>query len=113
MLFNLFNAFDLVESSRTSDISSPKRPIFLHACETCSELPSDISTMIPPVRNVYCHLFLHAETTSCMHAFILSYFKPCVEGEGDQTFIFFSVGHPQQKGLQGGEFSGRGCFMIF
>ena len=24
---------------------SPKRSIFLHACETCSELPSDIITM--------------------------------------------------------------------
>ena len=30
----------------------------------------------------------------------------CSEGEEDQ---FFDLGHPQQKGLQGQEFSGIGC----
>jgi len=42
LLFDLFKAFD-------SDIFlyfSSKIPIMLHACATCSELPSNVSTMI-------------------------------------------------------------------
>ena len=31
---------------------APERPIFLHACATCSELPSNISTMRVPVSPV-------------------------------------------------------------
>ena len=31
---------------------SPKRPIFLHACATCSELPSNISYMVSPVHGL-------------------------------------------------------------
>ena len=42
LLFDLFKAFDKVESRQKS---GPKRRIFLHACSTCSELPSNISTM--------------------------------------------------------------------
>ena len=42
LLFDLFKAFHNIERSHKSD---PKRPIFLHACATCYELPSNISTM--------------------------------------------------------------------
>ena len=44
-LFDLFMAFDKIESGHKSDVFSPKRPVFLHACATYSELPSNISTM--------------------------------------------------------------------
>ena len=37
LLFDLFNAFDCIESSHKSEFSSPKRPIFLHACVTWSD----------------------------------------------------------------------------
>ena len=43
LLFDLFKAFDQIESIHESDFFSPKRPIFLHACVTCPELPYDIS----------------------------------------------------------------------
>ena len=36
------------------DQSQPKRPIFFHACATCSELPPDISTM--PLHTMLCYL---------------------------------------------------------
>ena len=42
LLFNLFKAFFWNEISHKSDVFSPKRPIFLHACAVCSELPTDI-----------------------------------------------------------------------
>ena len=45
MLFDLLKAFDYLESHYKSDFFSQKRPIFFHACATCSELPSNISTM--------------------------------------------------------------------
>ena len=49
MLEAIFNVFiclrHLIESSHVWVIFSPKRPIFLHACKTISELPSYISTM--------------------------------------------------------------------
>ena len=41
--FDLCKAFDKIEIV----FLSPKRPIFLHACETCSELPCNISTILP------------------------------------------------------------------
>ena len=47
LLFYIAQAFDQIEISHKSDFFSPKWPIFLHACATCSELPSNISTMIP------------------------------------------------------------------
>ena len=43
LFFNLLKAFDLFQSSHKSDIFYLKRPIFLHACATCSELTSNIS----------------------------------------------------------------------
>ena len=45
MLFDPLKAFDKFESNH-SDISYPKKTIFLHACGTCSKLSSNISTMI-------------------------------------------------------------------
>ena len=39
LLFDLFNAFDLIEINRTSDFFSEKKNIFRHV----SELPSGIS----------------------------------------------------------------------
>ena len=45
MLFDLLKAFDKIESGQKSDFFAPIRPIFLHACATCSELPSNISSM--------------------------------------------------------------------
>ena len=38
----MFKVFDQIESSQNAD---SEKPIFLHACYTCSELPSNISTM--------------------------------------------------------------------
>ena len=42
----------------TNRISSPKRPIFLHTCATCSESPSNKGTMVLSVpkftTNLYC-----------------------------------------------------------
>ena len=56
LLFDLFKAFDLFEtlnyviqwfeSSHESDFFHPKRLIFLQACATCSELPSNISATV-------------------------------------------------------------------
>ena len=43
--FVLFKAFDWIENSDKLYFFSAKRPIYLHACTTCSELPSEISTM--------------------------------------------------------------------
>ena len=45
MLFELFKAFDSIESSHKS-IFFYEKSVFLHACATYSELPSNISTMI-------------------------------------------------------------------
>ena len=45
LCFDLFKAFDYFESSHKLDLVSPKLPIFLHACATCSGVPSNISTM--------------------------------------------------------------------
>ena len=42
MLFDLLKAFVQIESY---GIFSPKSPVFLHACVTCSELSSNIITM--------------------------------------------------------------------
>ena len=42
-LFDLIKAFDEIECSHKSD-SFSGGPIFLQACATCSELPSNIST---------------------------------------------------------------------
>ena len=43
MAFDLFRAFDWIESSHKSDVFSPKRAILLYACATCSELTYSIS----------------------------------------------------------------------
>ena len=46
LLFSLIKAFDQIQSSHTSDFFfSPKGNIHLHACATCSNLPSNIITM--------------------------------------------------------------------
>ena len=45
MFFDLLKAFDNIDSSHKSDIFALKKPILLHACATCSELPSNIVTM--------------------------------------------------------------------
>ena len=37
-----FKEFDYIESSHKSDSFPPSIPIFLNACATCSELPSNI-----------------------------------------------------------------------
>ena len=42
LLFDLFKAFDEIGCIYNN---SPTSPTFLHACATCSEIPSDISTM--------------------------------------------------------------------
>ena len=43
--FDMLKAFGLIERFVKSDFFSRKRPILLHTCVTCSELPSYISTM--------------------------------------------------------------------
>ena len=48
MLYDLFKAFDQIESSHKSEFFSPKRLMFLNAFETFSELPSNISTRKEP-----------------------------------------------------------------
>ena len=45
MLFDLFKAFDKIESSHKSFFFSEKTYNYLHACATCSDLSSNISTM--------------------------------------------------------------------
>ena len=42
----LFKAFDWIESSHKADFFSPKRPTFIYVCATCSELPSNMRTMV-------------------------------------------------------------------
>ena len=42
LLFDLFKAFDKIESSYKSDFKQFNKSIFLHACATCYELPSNI-----------------------------------------------------------------------
>ena len=44
LLFDLFKASEQIESSHKLEFFT-KKPILLHACATCSELPSYISTM--------------------------------------------------------------------
>ena len=39
----LFKAIDLIDSSH--NFFSPKKPIFHHVCATCSQLPTNISTI--------------------------------------------------------------------
>ena len=39
MLTDLFKAFDYIKSSHKSDFFSPKMPIALCTCATCSEIP--------------------------------------------------------------------------
>ena len=47
LLFDLYKAFDSIEFSHKSDYSSTfEKTIFLHAFETFSELPSNISTKV-------------------------------------------------------------------
>ena len=41
--------------------------------------------------------------------FLDPYFKVLLEGDKTKFLDFFSQGHPQQKGLQGQEFSGMGA----
>ena len=46
-VIDLRKSFDKIESSKKSDfIFTPERPIFLHACLTCSELQPDIPLVI-------------------------------------------------------------------
>ena len=42
LLFELFKAFERLRAVKNRIIISPKRPSFLYACATCSELPSGI-----------------------------------------------------------------------
>ena len=46
MFFDLFKAIDYIKSCHKTDFSPPKCPIFLHACATCSELPTNTNTMV-------------------------------------------------------------------
>ena len=46
LLFDLFKVFYKIESRHKSDLLNPKRQIFLHACVTSSEIPSNIGTII-------------------------------------------------------------------
>ena len=45
MQFDLLKAFGYIERVVKSEEKNRKRPISHHTCATCSELPSDISTM--------------------------------------------------------------------
>ena len=44
---------DYIGSSHKSDFFPPKNTIFLHACATCSELPSNVSIMYETFRIKY------------------------------------------------------------
>ena len=46
LFIDLFKAFDWIVSSQKLDIYYPERLIFLHACATCSELPSNMNTKV-------------------------------------------------------------------
>ena len=52
LLFNLFEAYDQIESSHESELFCPKRSIFFHACVASSELPSNTSSMITPYNDM-------------------------------------------------------------
>ena len=47
LLFDLYKVFDSIRTRAWSHFGffSLKRPAFLHACATCSELPYNISAM--------------------------------------------------------------------
>ena len=45
LFFDLYKAFDKFERSHKSEIFYQKSPIILQTCATCSEFPSNISTM--------------------------------------------------------------------
>ena len=49
LLFDKFKAFDNIESSHRLFFFSQKRHVFLYACATCSELISNVSTMVQVV----------------------------------------------------------------
>ena len=42
LLFDRFKAFHKIESIHKSNFSNLKRPIVIHACASCSELPSNV-----------------------------------------------------------------------
>ena len=48
LLFELYKAFDHIESSKKFGFFLRKGPIFLNTCVTCSDLSSNISTMVIP-----------------------------------------------------------------
>ena len=50
-LFDLCKAFVKIERSGKSDFFLSEQTFFLHACTTCSELPSNISTMAEGVKS--------------------------------------------------------------
>ena len=58
LIFDLFKAFNSI----TTDFFSPKRPIFLHACATCSELPFNISTLL--ITNLF---LIRQEYSNCIN----------------------------------------------
>ena len=45
MLCDMFNAFHQIERSHI-ECFNPKTHMFVHACATCSDLPSNIGTMV-------------------------------------------------------------------
>ena len=47
-LFDLFKAFVSTERAIINIFLSSERPTFLPTCATCSELPSNVSTMVVP-----------------------------------------------------------------
>ena len=49
LCYSIFVRHLITSNAVTNRIFSPKRPIFLHACAACSELPSNISTMNEPM----------------------------------------------------------------
>ena len=68
MLFDLFKAFDKIESSHKSDFLPRKDQFFSNACATCPELPSNIRTMVDisnkKLYKRYYSLFIHIDILS-------------------------------------------------
>ena len=62
MLYVLFEAFAYLENNHKLDVFSLERSMFLHACATCSELPSIYKyqvSIIPFTQILICTKIVH------------------------------------------------------
>ena len=82
LLFDLFKAFGQIESNDKSNVFYPKSSFFLHASSTCSEVPSNISTMDLADENV------HFSSNQPMHATFKKKLRACMKKNVETIFKF-------------------------